>query len=156
MLSDWIELCELLNAHGVEFLVVGGQAVAAHGYPRLTKDLDLWVRPTAENGRRVLDALREFAAAPAGFEPSRFEDPRTMLVIGRDPFRIDILTEIPGVTFDDAWPARATVVVEGKALPFIGRDHLIANKRAAGRLQDLADAEELEKVARGRPADEPE
>ena len=146
MLSDWIELCELLSAEGVEFLVVGGQAVIAHGYPRLTKDLDVWVRPSAENGRRVLAALARFGAVPEGFPPERFESPRTLLMIGREPFRVDILTSIEGVNFDEAWPARVLVAVEGTQLPVIGREELIRNKRAVGRLQDLADAEQLEKV----------
>src|SRR5688572_6708214 len=99
MLPDWIELCKLLGDQHVEYLVVGGQAVIAHGYPRLTKDMDLWVRPTASNGARVLVALTAFGAGPDDLTPQQFEDPRTLLMLGREPFRVDILTEIPGVTF---------------------------------------------------------
>lgn len=99
MLTDWIELCELFNAHNVDYLLIGGQAVIAHGYPRLTKDMDLWIRPTADNGRQVLIALQKFGASPPGFQPSRFEDPKTLLMIGQEPFRIDLLTSIPGIDF---------------------------------------------------------
>jgi predicted nucleotidyltransferase len=149
MLADWIELCALLSAHDAEFLVVGGQAVIAHGYPRLTKDIDLWVRPTIQNGSRVIDALAEFGSTADGLTPQQFENPRTLLVLGREPFRIDILTSIPGVSFEDAWPARIEVSLEGVKVPVIGKQHLIANKRAVGRLQDLADIEALEELDKG-------
>lgn len=146
MLPDWIELCTLLNAHGADYLLVGGQAVIAHGYPRLTKDMDLWVRPTTSNGSRVLSALAAFGAGMDQLTPKQFEDPRTLLMIGREPFRVDILTELPGVTFDQAWDSRIYVTLDGVQLPVIGKADLIKNKRAVGRLQDLADAEELEKL----------
>jgi hypothetical protein len=126
MLPDWIELCKLLSDHHADYLLVGGQAVIAHGYPRLTKDIDLWVRPTVDNGSRVLAALSAFGVGTEG--------------------RVDILTHIPGVTFEDAWGARIHVIVDEVELPVIGKAHLIENKRAVGRLQDLADVEELEKL----------
>jgi hypothetical protein len=148
MLPDWIELCRLLNDHHAEYLVVGGQAVIAHGYPRLTRDMDLWVRPTAANGERVLSALNAFGASSEGLTEAHFEDPRTLLMLGREPFRVDILTDIPGVTFDEAWGSRIYVNVDAVELPVIGKAQLIKNKRAVGRLQDLADAEELEKLER--------
>jgi predicted nucleotidyltransferase len=149
MLADWIELCALLSAHGVEFLLVGGQAVIAHGYPRLTKDMALWVRPTAENGAKVLAALAEFGAGPEALRAEQFEDPRTLLMLGRDPFRIDILTDIPGVTFDGAWERRIQVTLDGVVVPTIGKMDLITNKRTVGRPQDLADVSELEKLDDG-------
>jgi hypothetical protein len=108
--------------------------------------MDLWVRPTAANGARVLHALTEFGAAPAGILPPQFEDPRTLLMIGREPFRVAILTDLPGVTFDDAWPARTHVTIDGVTVPVIGKAQLITNKRTVGRLQDLADVEELERL----------
>ena len=148
MLEDWIELCKLFAAHAVEYLLVGGQAVIAHGYPRLTKDMDLWVRPTAHNGGRVLAALTEFGAAPAAFEAVRFTDPKTLIMLGKDPFRVDILTDIPGVAFEDAWTRRTSVVLEGQEIPLISLEDLIANKRRVGRLQDLADVEALESIPR--------
>jgi predicted nucleotidyltransferase len=149
MLADWIELCALLSANGAEFLLVGGQAVIAHGYPRLTKDMDLWVRPTVENGARVLAALAQFGAQPEGLRAEQFEDPRTLLMLGRDPFRIDILTDVPGVTFDGAWQRRIQVTLDGVVVPTIGREDLIVNKRTVGRPQDLADVAELEKLDDG-------
>jgi hypothetical protein len=146
MLPDWIELCALLSAHNAEYLVVGGQAVIAHGYPRLTRDMDLLVRPTTSNGTRVIAALAAFGASPEGLDPQQFEDPRTLLMLGREPFRVDILTDIPGVSFDEAWSSRIYVTLDGVVLPMIGKAQLIKNKRAVGRPQDLADAEELEKL----------
>lgn len=149
MLADWTELCGLLSAHGAEFLLVGGQAVIAHGYPRLTKDMDLWVRPTAENGAKVLAALAAFGADPGALRAEQFEDPRTLLMLGRDPFRIDILTDIPGVTFNGAWQRRIQVTLDGVVVPTIGKEDLIANKRTVARPQDLADVAELEKIDDG-------
>ncbi len=149
MLADWIELCALLSANGAEFLLVGGQAVIAHGYPRLTKDMDLWVRPTVENGAKVLAALAQFGAQPEALRAEQFEDPRTLLMLGRDPFRIDILTDVPGVTFDHAWQRRIHITLDGVVVPTIGKEDLIANKRTVGRPQDLADVAELEKLDEG-------
>lgn len=146
MLPDWIELCRLLGEHRAEYVVVGGQAVIAHGYPRLTRDIDLLVRPTAVNGKRVLAALAAFGAGSEGLSATQFEDPRTLLVLGREPFRVDILTHIPGVTFDEAWASRIRVVIDDVELPVIGKAELIKNKRIVGRSQDLADVEELEKL----------
>ena len=141
MLPDWIELCRLLSDHDAEYLVVGGQAVIAHGYPRLTRDMDLWVRPTASNGSRVLAALAAFGVPTEGLSAEQLENPRTLLVLGREPFRIDILTDIPGVTFDEAWSSRIHVTIDGVTLAIIGKAQLINNKRAVGWLEDLAYAE---------------
>lgn len=146
MLPDWIELCRLFNDHRVEYLLVGGQAVIAHGYPRLTKDMDLWVRPTKDNGTRVLAALADFGTPLPEFGPERFTDPKTLLMLGRNPFRVDILSDIPGVAFDLAWTRRTSVTLDGQQIPLIAVEDLIANKIAAGRLQDLADVEALEAV----------
>jgi len=144
MLPDWIELCGLFNAHRVDFLLVGGHAVIAHGYPRLTKDMDLWLRPTAENGARVLQALAEFGTPLTDFVSERFADPGTLVVLGKDPFRVDLLTHLPGVEFDAAWQRRSSVTLDGVDVPLIARDDLIANKKTVARLQDLADVEALE------------
>ncbi len=128
----------------VEFLVVGGHAVAFHGYPRLTEDLDLLVRPTHENGRRLVEALKAFGFASLGLEPDAFTVPDRVIQLGRAPNRIDLLTGIPGVTFNEAWSARVEADLDGLKVFMIGRDALIRNKRATGRPQDLADAERLE------------
>jgi hypothetical protein len=151
MLPDWIELCRWFNEHHVEYLLVGGQAVIAHGYPRLTKDMDLWVRPSIENGTRVLAALADFGTPLTEFDSERLTDPKTLLMLGRDPFRIDILTDIPGVDFDAAWARRTSITLDGQPVPLIGVADLIANKVASGRLQDLADVEALQAVQRRSP-----
>jgi hypothetical protein len=150
MLPDWIELCRCFAARSVEFLLVGGQAVIAHGYPRLTKDMDLWVRPTTENGARVLLALADFGTPLQEFSPDRFTDPETIVMIGREPFRIDLLAHLPGVVFAEAWGRRGTVTLDGLSVPLIAREDLIANKRAVGRLQDLADVEALEALVQSK------
>ena len=150
MLPDWIELCRLFNEHRVEYLLVGGQAVIAHGYPRLTKDMDLWIRPSIENGSRVLLALADFGTPLTDFDPERVTDPRTLLMLGRDPFRIGILTDIPGINFDIAWAHRTSITLDGQTIPLISADDLIANKIASGRLQDLADVEALKAVQQRR------
>jgi len=150
MLPDWIELCRLFNERRVEYLLVGGQAVIAHGYPRLTKDMDLWIRPSIENGSRVLLALADFGTPLTDFNPERVTDPRTLLMLGRDPFRIDILTDIPGIGFDVAWAHRVSVTLDGQIIPLISADDLIVNKIASGRLQDLADVEALKSVQQRR------
>jgi predicted nucleotidyltransferase len=146
MLSDWIELCRLFGARSVDFLLIGGQAVIAHGYPRLTKDMDLWVRPSLQNGVRILEALTDFGTPLLSLAPERFADPETIVMLGREPFRIDLLTHIPGVEFEAAWQRRSSVTLDGVQVPLIGRDDLIANKKTVGRLQDLADVEALEAV----------
>ncbi len=146
MLPDWIELCRLFGARGVEYLLIGGQAVVAHGYPRLTKDMDLWLRPSLENGELVLSALADFGAQLVEFDARRFTDPETLIMLGREPFRVDLLTHIPGVDFEMAWSRRDYVTLEGVTVPLISRQDLIANKKAVGRLQDLADVEALEAI----------
>ena len=111
----------------------------------MTKDLELWVRPTRNNGERIIRALQDFGTnSPIPAEA--FERPETMLVLGRAPFRVDLLTDLPGVTFDDAWARRVTVRLDGHDLPLICRADLIQNKRTVGRPQDIADALELEKL----------
>jgi predicted nucleotidyltransferase len=147
MLPDWIELCRLFSAKGVDFLLIGGQAVIAHGYPRLTKDMDLWLRPTAENGQRVLNALTAFGTPFGDLVAERFTGPDLILMLGREPFRVDLLTHIPGVVFEDAWPRRVSITLDGETIPLIAREDLITNKKAVGRLQDLADVEALEAIA---------
>jgi hypothetical protein len=146
MQPDWIDLCRSFDARRVDFLLIGGQAVIAHGYPRLTKDMDLWVRPSVENGARVLEALTDFGSPLAEFEPERFRDTEAIIMLGREPFRVDILTHIPGVDFQTAWERRGSISLDGVVVPLISLQDLIANKKAVGRLQDLADVEALEAV----------
>jgi len=136
-----------LCAAGVEFLIVGAHALAAHGIPRATGDLDVWVRATPENAERVLAALRAFGAPLFDLARDDLTRPDTIFQIGVIPCRVDILTSISGVEFDAAWPGRLQLDIEGLTVPCIGRSELLANKRAAGRPKDLADLALLESVS---------
>lgn len=144
MNRDFAEMLSALSDAGAEFLVVGAHALAAHGLPRATGDLDIWVRPTLDNARRVLEALRTFGAPLHDLGEDDLARSGTVFQIGVVPNRIDILTEISGVAFEDAWPRREWFVVDGQRLPFLGRADLATNKRAAGRPKDLADLAALE------------
>lgn len=139
MNPDYREMLSALSAEGAEFLLVGAFALAAHGLPRATGDIDLWVRPSAQNAVRVLHALRAFGAPAGDLTPSDLSDPDVVFQIGVAPRRIDILTAIDGVTFDEAWPERETLPIEGLMVPVLSRRHLAQNKRASGRPKDLAD-----------------
>jgi hypothetical protein len=132
-----------LSAAGAEFLVVGAHALAAHGVPRATGDLDLWVRPTQENARRVWKALEEFGAPLHELTLQDLTGPDVVFQIGIVPRRIDLLTSITGVAFEEAWTNRSVVEVEGVEVPVLGRNELIRNKRTVGRARDLADIEDL-------------
>lgn len=127
----------------VEFVVIGGHAYAAHYQPRATKDLDLWIRPTQENAGRVFGALARFGAPLAGVTPEDFARPGLVFQIGVEPHRVDVITSIKGVTFEDAWPGRISAAVEGVTVPVIGRADLIRNKLAVGRPRDRLDAKDL-------------
>lgn len=143
---DFRDLFAALNAAGAKYLLVGGYALAFHGHPRFTKDLDVWVEASDENAGRVHHALADFGAPL--HELSREDLTRSGIVfqIGVPPNRIDILTSIDGVRFEDAWPERETTGYGETPVPVLGRAHLIVNKRATGRAQDLLDVSELEKV----------
>ena len=144
MNRDFVEMLSALCAAGAEFLIVGAHALAAHGLPRATGDLDLWVRRSPENAKRVLTALRSFGAPLHDLTLEDLTGPDTVFQIGVVPCRIDILTSISGVEFDAAWPRRKELEIEGLSAACIGREDLITNKRAAGRPQDLADVARLE------------
>ena len=139
MNRDFVEMLSALCAAGVEFLVVGAHALAAHGAPRATGDLDIWVRPTQENADRVLDALRVFGAPLFDLTHDDLVRPDTVFQIGLPPSRIDLLSGISGVAFDDAWPTRIEISIGALKVPVIGRDEFIANKKASGRPKDLSD-----------------
>jgi hypothetical protein len=136
---DYNDMLSALCAEGAEFLIVGAYALGAHGIPRATGDIDIWVRPSAENARRVMRALRRFGAALLDLTEADLEASDTVFQMGVPPNRIDILTGISGVTFDQAWAARVSVAIEGLSVPVIGRGHLVRNKAACGRPKDLAD-----------------
>ena len=140
---DFSEFLRSLNAHGVEYLVVGGHAVGYHGFPRTTGDLDIWVATTPENAARVAATVREFGFESPLLEPGLFQRPDQVVRMGVPPLRIEILTTISGVEFGVCYRARAEVMVGDLAVPFIGLEHLRLNKRAAGRFKDLDDLEHL-------------
>jgi hypothetical protein len=144
MNRDFAEMLNALSAESVEFLVVGAYAVAGHGLPRATGDIDLWVRPVAENAARVWKALERFGAPRSRLTVDTFTQPDIVYQIGVPPSRIDLLTGIDGVSFEEAWADRVDCVVDGVAFPMISRHHLVMNKRATGRPQDLADVARLE------------
>jgi hypothetical protein len=144
--KDLRELLALFRSKGVEFLVVGGHAVAFHGYPRLTEDLDLFVRPDAVNGERIVLALREFGFGSLELSAKDFEAHDRVIQLGRAPNRVDLLTRLYGVEFADAWSRRVSAQLDDAAVWIIGREDLIRNKRETGRMQDLADAEFLERL----------
>ncbi|MGE0812643.1 MAG: hypothetical protein AB7O28_09055 [Vicinamibacterales bacterium] len=141
---DFRDLLSAFIDASVEFLVVGGYAMAAHRLPRATKDLDLWVHPTAANGGRVLEALDAFGAPRHGLTEADLSAEGTIYQVGVPPNRIDVITAVDGVSFEDAWRDRMVVDIDGLSVPIIGRAHLVRNKRAVGRPQDLLDADLLE------------
>ena len=144
MNRDFVEMLAGLSAAGAEYLVVGAHAMAAHGRPRATGDLDIWIRRSPENARRVWNALARFGAPLAELSGEDLQAPDLIFQIGVVPCRIDVITAIDGVEFDAAWPARLEVRVGEIVVPVIGRAHLLQNKRAAGRPKDLADVTWLE------------
>ncbi|HKZ81218.1 MAG TPA: hypothetical protein VJ124_23310 [Pyrinomonadaceae bacterium] len=144
MSPDFKELLLALNAHGVEYLIVGAHALAVYGHVRATKDLDVWVRPDQENAKRILSALSAFGAPLADLTIEDLTKAGTVFQIGIAPLRIDLMTAIDGVDFSQAWPDRIQTSFAGAPVFVISRHHLITNKRATARLQDLADAERLE------------
>ncbi len=140
MNRDFFDMLSALSGEGVEYLVVGAYALAVHGLPRATGNLDVWVRPTTDNAERVLRALRLFGAPLLDLTRDDLLRPDTVFQIGVAPTRIDLLTGVSGLTFDEAWPSRISVTLEGLPVPVIGFDELLRNKEASGRPQDLADA----------------
>lgn len=144
--GDFRDIVEELLKAAAEFILIGAHAVAIHGAPRATGDLDVFVRPSSENARRVVAALRSFGAplAAHGVNEDDFAREGTVYQIGLPPRRIDLVTSISGVGFDEAWASRASLHVDGREVPAIGRDALIKNKRASGRLKDLLDLRALE------------
>lgn len=144
--EDFRDLLIAFAEEGVEFVVVGAYALAYHGVPRATGDMDVLVRPDAENSQRVWRGLVRFGApvVAAGVTENDFVQADVIYQIGLPPRRIDVLTSITGVTFEDAWETKVRTTVDGKTVFFLGRETLIRNKRAAGRAKDLADIEALE------------
>jgi hypothetical protein len=141
--KDLKEFVELLNSYEVDYLIIGGYALAFHGYPRYTGDIDLLVLPTVENAEKMMRALYEFGFSPSGLSADDFMADDQVIQLGRVPNRIDLVTSLTGVDTMDAWDAREQSVLDGIPVSFLSRQHLIVNKRATGRLVDLADLEAL-------------
>ena len=144
MNPDFKELLLAFNAHHVEYLIVGAHALAAHGHVRATKDLDVWVRPDKANAQRVIRALSDFGAPLSDLTENDLSRKDTIFQIGLPPVRIDVITDIEGVEFEEAWPERLEIEFGGVPSFVISRHHLITNKRTSARLQDLADVQQLE------------
>lgn len=141
---DFREFIESLNAHNVRYLVVGGYAVAFHGYPRFTKDLDVWLWLDAENATKAVQALADFGFASLDITADDFLVPDQIIQLGYPPNRIDLITTLPGVEFESCFDQREVVTIDDIPVNFIDRESLKRNKQASGRLQDLADLENLE------------
>lgn len=140
---DFSEFVTLLVAHDVRFLVVGGYAVAAHGHPRYTGDLDIWVWASPGNAAGLLRALTDFGFGSLGLTVTDFTEPDRVVQLGYPPVRIDLLTSIDGVDFESCFERRVDVSLDGLSLPFLSLEDLRRNKAASGRPQDLADLDAL-------------
>lgn len=140
---DFTDFVHALNANGVEYLLVGGYAVGVHGYVRATVDIDFFYRRTPENVTRVLAALQEFGVPPVVLDRAHLEAQDTVTAFGEPPVRIDLLSGLSGVTFDEARDGAVQVPLDGELLPVIGLRALRANKVASGRSKDLHDLEQL-------------
>lgn len=144
--EDYKEMLQALVAEKVDFLLVGAYALAAHGYPRATMDIDIWVMPSPDNADAVLRAIRRFGAPLHNLTKADLEKEGTVFQIGVAPRRIDIITAASGLDYGEAASQAATVQIEGIAVRIPSVAHLIRNKRATGRTRDMADAEALEEL----------
>ena len=144
MLSqDFREFIELLNSNEVRYLIVGGYAVAVHGYPRYTKDLDVWIYADPENVEKLIGALKQFGFGSLGLTPDDFLTPDQVIQLGYPPNRIDLLTSLKGVDFKNAYESRVQIEIDGLLADFVDLENLKKNKASTGRPQDIADLENL-------------
>lgn len=141
--QDFRDLLALFNEKEVDYLVVEAYALAFHGAPRYTGDLDIYVKPDRENARRIMAALREFGFGKVGLSEGDFEEPDQVVQLGVAPVRVDLVTSITGVTWKEAFCGRAESSYGDQRVYFLGREQLIQNKRALGRKKDLADLEAI-------------
>ena len=144
---DFRDMLSALSAESAEFMVIGAYALAAHGHPRATGDMDIWIRPTKANAVRVYAALKRFKAPLSQLTEADLVEPDVVFQIGVAPHRIDILTSIDAVDFGEAWPHRKQVEIGDQVVAVLGREQLLQNKRATGRPQDLADVAQLERLS---------
>lgn len=141
--KDFKEFLALLNDHNVEFLIVGGYALAFHGAPRFTGDIDIYINPEKENAKRILKALEAFGFGSLDIEISDLHQKNNIIQLGVPPVRIDLITSISGVSWDDAYNSKEAGQFGNVSVFFIGRQQFIINKRTYGRMKDLADLESL-------------
>ena len=146
--KDLREFLGLLNENKVEYLIVGAFAVAYHGFARYTADLDILISPTPENANRIVGTISQFGFAALGITAADLQSSISVIQIGIEPNRLDLLTTISGVTFKDAWANRQRAELDGIPTHYIGLAELLRNKESTGRARDLGDAEELRKVSR--------
>jgi len=151
---DFVELFRSLNARSAEYLIVGGYAVAFYGYPRFTGDIDFFVNPSEENAGRVLAALEDFGFSGLDLSEGDFRSPDLLVSLGYPPERVDIVSSISGVSWEEAWAGRFAGSFGGESVFFIGRSELIRNKRSTGRPQDKVDADILEQPRPTPPGDQ--
>jgi hypothetical protein len=149
MNRDFVEMLAALSDAEADYLVVGAHALAAHGIPRATGDLEIWIRPSVDNARRVWGALERFGAPLDELKPDDLSSPDMVFQIGVSPNRIDLLTSITAVSFEEAWKGRIHVRVGGRNVPTIGREDFLRNKCAVGRPRDLADVADIEAQPEG-------
>jgi predicted nucleotidyltransferase len=142
--QDFKEFIQSLNDNGVRYLVIGGYAVAFHGHPRYTKDMDIWIAIDAENADNIVKALEQFGFASLDLLASDFTTPDQFVQFGYPPNRIDLITSAPGVDFENCYSLRVQAEIDGVQVNFIDLENLKRNKKAVGRHQDLADIENLE------------
>ncbi len=147
--EDYKDMLQSLLDNEVKFLIVGAYALAVYGYPRATGDFDIWVEASPENSKKVLASLISFGAPASGLTENTFVEEGIIFQIGVAPRRIDIITQIDGVEFNNAYQSRTTVVMEGLNLPFISKEDLIKNKKSTGRDKDILDAKHLEENGDG-------
>lgn len=143
---DLREFIGLLNSHGVEFVIVGAYALAWHGLPRYTKDIDFLVATDATNATSIARVIEEFGFSSTGLTAADFSTPDQVIQLGLEPNRIDLLTGISGVAWEDAWNTRVSGEIDGLPVAFLGAEAYIRNKLASGRLQDLADVSRLREI----------
>ncbi|BAQ63208.1 hypothetical protein GM3708_3614 (plasmid) [Geminocystis sp. NIES-3708] len=144
MNQDFKEFIQFLNANQVRYLIVGGYAVAIHGHPRYTKDIDIWIEMSNDNATNIIKALNDFGFGSLGLKREDFVTPDQIIQLGYPPHRIDILTTIDGVDFASCYPSKIEIIIDNIVVNFIDLDNLKKNKKASGRLQDLADLENLQ------------
>jgi hypothetical protein len=141
--KDSKEFIELLNSNSINYMIAGGHAVAFHGYPRATGDMDVFVEISEDNASKIARLLADFGFAGLGLTAQDFLSPKSIVQLGYPPHRIDILTSLSGVTFEDAKKRSVNAIVDGVSLVIIGRDDLLINKAATGRPKDLSDLDAL-------------